>query len=307
MTKLPSWASVIVALVALGSAPGAALAQEIPVERATRWPPQPAPLLEAAALPLQGTTLPPPSTDLSPQATPPSRQEDRLQARDDGRRTVTGLPGNLFKATVGVFSGPNLKPFLVGGGAAAFAWVYDAPIAEVLDDPDSRLGSGLTRGGQPRWSGAIVGALFVGGRFARGTRFRDASYDWLEAYVVNLGYTELTKRLVGRQRPNGQDNSSFPSGHASNAFALAAVAESHYGWKAGVAAYGVASLVAVSRLKQNAHYLSDVLGGATLGYIVGKTVVRLNDRPRGSRTTQVIVSPALSRNAGALVVHLSWR
>jgi len=287
--KLPTSAVVValLALLALAAAPCAAFTQEVPVAGATSAPWQ--------------------AAELAPQATPPRLPEDKPQVPDDGRRTVTMLPANLFKGTIGVFSGANVKPIIVGSAAAAFVTVYDGPIAEVLDDRDSRLGSGLTRGGQPRWSGAVVGALFVGGRFAHGRRFRAASYDWLEAYVINLGYTELAKRLVGRRRPNGQDNTSFPSGHASNAFVLASVAEGHYGWKAGVAAYTVASLVAVSRLKQNAHYLSDVLGGATLGYVVGKTVVRLNDRPRAGRTTQVIVSPALARNSRALVVHVSWR
>ena len=153
----------------------------------------------------------------------------------------------------------------------------------------------------------MVGVLFVGSRFAGGTRFRAASYDWLEAYLVNLGYTELVKTLVGRTRPNGQDDESFPSGHASNAFALAAVADRHFGWTVGMAAYGVAGLVSVSRLQQNAHYLSDVVGGATLGFIVGRTVVRVNSNPRCPGKTQVNASPVLGRNARAFVVQVSWR
>ena len=102
------------------------------------------------------------------------------------------------------------------------------------------------------------------------------SYDLMDAFLLNWGYTNVFKYAVGRERPNGQDEKSFPSGHASNAFALAAVVERHYGWKAGLPAYALASLVGVSRLQRNKHYLSDVLGGATLGYIVGRTVVRVN-------------------------------
>ena len=43
------------------------------------------------------------------------------------------------------------------------------------------------------------------------------------------------------------------------------------------------SLVGVSRLQRNKHYLSDVLAGATLGYIVERTVVRVNGQPIEAR------------------------
>jgi membrane-associated phospholipid phosphatase len=238
--------------------------------------------------------------------TDPPPQQDKSAGAGDGR-SVVRLPANLFRATVGVFNVANLDPAFVGTVAAGFATMYDSAIAEALDDPDSELGPSLETAGAPLLSGAVVGALFVGSRFAGGTRFRAATYDWLEAYLVTVGYTALVKEIVGRTRPNGQDDRSFPSGHASNAFALATVAERHYGWKVGVAAYGVAGLVGLSRLEQNAHFLSDVIGGATLGYIVGRTVVRVNTSSKHPGRTQVNVSPALGRRARALVVHVSWR
>jgi hypothetical protein len=82
---------------------------------------------------------------------------------------------------------------------------------------------------------------------------------------------------VGRERPNGQDNKSFPSGHASNSFALAAVAERHYGWKVGVPACAVAGLVGASRLEQDKHYLSDAGGGIERGPDRGSSHPRRTD------------------------------
>ncbi len=46
----------------------------------------------------------------------------------------------------------------------------------------------------------------------------------------------------------------------------------HFGWKAGVPAYVVATYVAGSRLQENRHYLSDVIFGATIGILAGRTV-----------------------------------
>ena len=46
----------------------------------------------------------------------------------------------------------------------------------------------------------------------------------------------------------------------------------HFGWKAGVPAYGLAAYVAGSRLQENRHYMSDVLFGAAVGIVSGRTV-----------------------------------
>jgi membrane-associated phospholipid phosphatase len=133
------------------------------------------------------------------------------------------------------------------------------------------------------------------------------SYDLLDAFLVNGAYTSVLKVAVGRERPNGQDEKSFPSGHTSNAFALAAVVERHYGWKAGLPAYAVASAVAVSRLQRNKHYVSDVLAGATLGYIVGRTVARVNGQPlEGPKGPQVTLTPVVGRRTRALVVAVTF-
>ena len=45
-----------------------------------------------------------------------------------------------------------------------------------------------------------------------------------------------------------------------------------FGWKAGVPGYALATYVAGSRLSENAHFLSDVLFGAGIGIVSGRTV-----------------------------------
>ena len=56
-------------------------------------------------------------------------------------------------------------------------------------------------------------------------------------------------------------------------FATATVIERHLGWRKSVLAYMIASYVAASRLHDNVHYLSDVVFGAAVGSIAGRTVV----------------------------------
>jgi membrane-associated phospholipid phosphatase len=44
------------------------------------------------------------------------------------------------------------------------------------------------------------------------------------------------------------------------------------------------------------HWLSDVLAGATLGYIAGRTTVRVNNKPLEEKGVVVNVSPLLGRD-----------
>jgi membrane-associated phospholipid phosphatase len=236
---------------------------------------------------------------------PPARGDEARS--DDGRRTLRRFPASLLRGTAGVFHGDNLVPFIVGSTATAAGSLFDEDVADFIADPDHDFGQSLEDGAAPEVVGLAVAGVFTAGRFVEAPRFRAMSYDLLDAFVVNWAYTSAVKAAVGRERPNGEDTKSFPSGHASNAFALAAVVERHYGWKGGVPAYALASAVAVSRLQRNKHYLSDVMAGATLGYLVGRTVVRVNGRPlEASRGPQVSVSPILGRRTRALSLAVSF-
>lgn len=76
--------------------------------------------------------------------------------------------------------------------------------------------------------------------------------------------------LVQRERPSKRNKLSFPSGHASSAFATASSLAYAYGYKAGIPAYMAASFVALSRVNENIHWLSDVVAGAALGIYWGR-------------------------------------
>jgi membrane-associated phospholipid phosphatase len=69
----------------------------------------------------------------------------------------------------------------------------------------------------------------------------------------------------------------MPSGHATVAFALASTISERFdnSWWVAPGAYALASLVAFSRTRANAHFASDVLVGAAIGTATGRTVVDL--------------------------------
>ena len=95
----------------------------------------------------------------------------------------------------------------------------------------------------------------------------------VESLVVNQGI----KRLFRRERPVHDGDrphrlrtpltSSFPSGHASAAFCAAAVLSRDR--RLTVPAFGLATLVAASRVHVRIHHASDVVGGAAVGLAIG--------------------------------------
>jgi len=85
-----------------------------------------------------------------------------------------------------------------------------------------------------------------------------------ESYASAMAVVYVLKPLVDRTRPNG-GHQSFPSGHATSAFAGAAFLQRRYGWAFGIPAYAVASFVGYSRVESKNHYTGDVVAGGVIG------------------------------------------
>jgi membrane-associated phospholipid phosphatase len=83
------------------------------------------------------------------------------------------------------------------------------------------------------------------------------------------GTTTVLKRIVNQQRPDKGDRLSFPSGHTTTAFVFASVIGMEHEWYWGAGAYSLATIVGMSRIHDNVHYLHDVVFGATLGTAFG--------------------------------------
>jgi len=214
----------------------------------------------------------------NPPATPAPLAE--AAGHNDERRVTRRFVANLGRSAAGLFSSDNLKPLLVGSAASGAGAFLDAELVEdYRKDRFKELGRIGEQLGKPYVLAPLAGALYLSGRLSGHERFRAGTYDVAQAFLVNAAYTTVIKYAARRERPDGSNRRSFPSGHTSNAFAWATVAHHHYGAKLGVPGYVLAGLIGASRLEKNVHHLSDVLAGATLGYLVGRTVVREDARP----------------------------
>jgi undecaprenyl-diphosphatase len=178
-------------------------------------------------------------------------------------------------------------------------WAQGAP------EPVRALMAAITRYGESDWLLYPAAALYLLTAFvALVTRWRlmrtmlwqfAALYAFIFVAVGLPGlFTTLVKRLIGRGRPmhlmdtgpfglhwNWTDwtYQSFPSGHATTAFALAmAVGFLSRRWFYPALVFAVA--IAASRVIVGVHYPSDVLAGALVG-VAGAYVARLLFATRG--------------------------
>ncbi|HEY7171191.1 MAG TPA: phosphatase PAP2 family protein [Vicinamibacterales bacterium] len=123
--------------------------------------------------------------------------------------------------------------------------------------------------------------------------------DLLQAIGVSEVIVQSLKYATQRERPDGSDSHSFPSGHAADTFAFATALERHLGWKGAVPAYLFSSYVAMSRLNDNRHHLSDVAFGSAVGIIAGRTVTR-----HGRSNYSYTVAPVPGGGAMLRVIRL---
>jgi PAP2 superfamily len=121
---------------------------------------------------------------------------------------------------------------------------------------------------------AISLGTYAYGRVMDAPKVSHVGMDLLRAQIVSEALVQGLKLATQRERPDGSNHLSFPSGHSAVTFASATVLERHLGWRKAWLAYAVATYVASSRLHDNVHYLSDVAFGAALGTVAGRTVTQ---------------------------------
>jgi hypothetical protein len=139
----------------------------------------------------------------------------------------------------------------------------------------SNVGLGLELGS--------AGLAFGAGCVGHHSYVRDTGYAALEsmgaASVVDLGLKLAFDRQFPTTPPDAgkfwHGGRSFPSGHSATSFAFASAVAHRYPHNRWVkwGAYALAAGVSLSRYPAKKHFPSDILVGATLGYVTGSYIV----------------------------------
>lgn len=152
------------------------------------------------------------------------------------------------------------------------------------------------------YQGAVFATIATYGFVFKNPKLRTTTALATQSYITSLAWSSMFKALSGRERPNNPaispkfngpfftSNSSFPSQHATLAFAAARVYAMEYKNTpvVPIVSYSVATLISLSRLTENKHWATDLIGGAFLGWACGTQVVNNYHRyARLARTGQV--------------------
>lgn len=220
-------------------------------------------------------------------------------------RGQTAIAGDSIHAAKTLFTWRDGVLAAGFAGLTVAMFPADKHFAEKLQDSSTQASHFLKNASRDVQYIADPGSIVIGvglygvGRLAHWREVADLGLHGTEAVAISGIATGILKDALGRARPyvssdtsphdfgfarglkKGGPYQSFPSGHATAAFAAASVvtSESQRWWPKGTwlvapAMYGGATLVGLSRMYNNAHWASDVVLGAGIGTFAGIKVVR---------------------------------
>ena len=236
----------------------------------------------------------------------------------------------------------SLLAAVTGGGFGADRQIdIESRVRHPRSSQEGRIENGIQNFGVASGIAPVLGGVLAVGLFEQyvDARFElfanraaaesiatDAEHllwDTGEALIFSSAvFTPALKETFGRDRPNAARGpfhfhpfsgaASFPSGHTTGAFTVAAAFAEHFDnnlWVA-IPAYALATGVGFARTRANAHFASDVIVGAAIGTAAGRTVVNLrrlrathNDDQSGPTLE---IAPAVSSDLRGLQLVLRF-
>lgn len=181
------------------------------------------------------------------------------------------------------------------------AFVLDEKLEEIFQRNRTAFTDKLSDAVRPygdKLPGFLLGGIYLKGLVFKDQRAKDTAYLGFKSILFTQAVVLSLKYITGRERPSGNKGAyffkmldfspgtnslSFPSGHASTAFAFSSVIAHQYPkWWVKILVYSASSLVAWSRLNDNVHFTSDVLVGSVIGWYVGSTLTKFHQKKKSN-------------------------
>jgi len=228
-----------------------------------------------------------------------AQEQDTLQQHDEVKLNKTYIKSyftdswEILKSPT-KWKGRQWGTFAAVSGISILAYTQDDVIRDAFQrNRTDELDKASKYFFEPLGSGIITIPLSAGfwaiGVLTDNQRAARVGLTSIKAMAITAVFTYAIKYATQRHRPfddeppnpriwegpfGNYSTTSFPSGHSSVVFAVAAVFASEYRDKIWVPimSYTLASLAAVSRVYDDKHWASDVIVGSALGFFIGKFV-----------------------------------
>lgn len=157
--------------------------------------------------------------------------------------------------------------------------------------------------GQITWAGRVsdigteytlvplVAGFYSYGVWKKNAQAREVGVLGAESLIDALIVVSVLKEVAGRDRPDNpqpgergeffEQGTSFPSGHAIEAWSIASLVAHEYQKRGGrfvpYLAYALATGVSLSRFAAQRHFASDIVAGAAMGWFIGRYVYNTHE------------------------------
>jgi membrane-associated phospholipid phosphatase len=210
------------------------------------------------------------------------------------------MPRYILNDQIAIWSSPfhtskgDAKWWAIFGGATAAAIATDEWSVRQLPNTSSqvRLGNYISKVGASYTLVPLSAGFYFLGTAVGNERFRETGLLAFETLIDGALVQTVLKAATQRDRPlvgNGEGefwahpglNSGFPSGHATNTWALASVFAHQYRHTVyvPVIAYALAAGVTAARVSARRHFPGDVVAGGAMGWFIGDYVYGRRHNP----------------------------